>query len=80
MQEIRSAIDDHDSVFLFSYENMRSHLFKKVRMDFREPYMEGKSSRIFLGKNKHGKLFLQQTHFFLQQNSFAIPNCKSVGN
>lgn len=52
IQDIRSAIDDHESIFLFSYENMRSHLFKKVRMDFREPDMEGKTSRIFLGKNK----------------------------
>jgi mRNA turnover protein 4 len=31
---------------------MRSTKFKKIRMDFREVDMEGKSSRIFLGKNK----------------------------
>mmetsp|Transcript_4405 Transcript_4405/g.5393 ORF Transcript_4405/g.5393 Transcript_4405/m.5393 type:complete len:230 (-) Transcript_4405:26-715(-) len=61
VQEIRSAIDDHDSVFLFSYENMRSHLFKKVRMDFREQDMEGKSSRIFLGKNKLMQIALGRT-------------------
>jgi len=61
VQEIRSAIDDHDSLFLFSFENMRSHLFKKVRMDFREPDMEGKSSRIFLGKNKLMQIALGRT-------------------
>lgn len=61
VQEIRASIDDHDSIFLFSYENMRSHLFKKVRMDFREPDMEGKSSRIFLGKNKLMQIALGRT-------------------
>mmetsp|Transcript_8436 Transcript_8436/g.9274 ORF Transcript_8436/g.9274 Transcript_8436/m.9274 type:complete len:228 (+) Transcript_8436:89-772(+) len=61
IQEIRSAIDGHNSVYLFSYENMRSHLFKKVRMDFREPGMEGKSSRIFLGKNKLMQIALGRT-------------------
>jgi len=61
VQEIRSAIDDHESIYLFSYENMRSHLFKKVRMDFREPDMEGKSSRIFLGKNKLMQIALGRT-------------------
>ena len=61
VQEIRSTIDDHDSIFLFSYENMRSHLFKKVRMDFREPDTEGKSSRIFLGKNKLMQIALGRT-------------------
>ena len=52
IQEIRDAIDEHDTLYLFSYENMRSTKFKKIRMDFREVDMEGKSSRIFLGKNK----------------------------
>lgn len=61
VQEIRNAIDDHESIFLFSYENMRSHLFKKVRMDFRDPDMEGKSSRIFLGKNKLMQIALGRT-------------------
>lgn len=61
IQEIRSAVDDHESIFLFSYENMRSHLFKKVRMDFRDPDMEGKSSRIFLGKNKLMQIALGRT-------------------
>lgn len=61
VQEIRSAIDDHEAIYLFSYENMRSHLFKKVRMDFRVPDMEGKSSRIFLGKNKLMQIALGRT-------------------
>jgi mRNA turnover protein 4 len=61
VQDIRSAVDDHESIFLFSYENMRSNLFKKVRMDFREPDMEGKSSRIFLGKNKLMQIALGKT-------------------
>mmetsp|Transcript_18407 Transcript_18407/g.25929 ORF Transcript_18407/g.25929 Transcript_18407/m.25929 type:complete len:223 (-) Transcript_18407:260-928(-) len=47
IQDIRDAIDSHDKLYLFSYENMRSHYFKEVRMHFR-----GSSSRIFLGKNK----------------------------
>jgi len=52
VDEIRSAIDEHETLYLFSYENMRSNKFKAIRMDFRKPDMEGKSSRIFLGKNK----------------------------
>jgi len=45
IQDIRNAIDEHKTLYIFSYENMRSQLFKKIRMDFR-------SARIFLGKNK----------------------------
>ena len=45
IDDIRSAIDAHSSVYLFSYSNMRSNHFKKVRLDF-------KDGRIFLGKNK----------------------------
>ena len=51
--DIREAIDEHDSLYLFSFENMRSNKFKDVRMHFREADAGGKSSsRIFLGKNK----------------------------
>ena len=52
IQDIRDTIDEHDALYLFSFENMRSNHFKDVRMHFREADMEGKSSRIFLGKNK----------------------------
>lgn len=45
INDVRGAIDDYASLYLFSYENMRSSKFKNVRMDF-------KDSRIFLGKNK----------------------------
>lgn len=47
IEQIRSAIESHDSVYLFGYENMRSNKFKKVRVDF-----NGSGARIFLGKNK----------------------------
>jgi len=50
--DIRNAIDKHATLYLFSYENMRSQKFKKIRMDFRKTDVEGNSSRIFLGKNK----------------------------
>ena len=61
VSDIREAIDEHDNLYLFSYENMRSHKFKKIRMDFREPDMEGKTSRIFLGKNKLMQIALGRT-------------------
>jgi len=40
---------------------MRSNKFKNVRMHFREPDMEGKPSRIFLGKNKLLQIALGKT-------------------
>jgi len=52
VQEIRDAMDQHESLYLFSYENMRSHKFKNIRMHFREESSNAKASRIFLGKNK----------------------------
>jgi len=52
IQDIRDAIDKHATLYLFSYENMRSQKFKKIRMDFRKTDDQQKSSRIFLGKNK----------------------------
>jgi hypothetical protein len=51
VQEIRDAIDNHQSLYLFSYENMRSQKFKNIRMYFRGE-TDIKASRIFLGKNK----------------------------
>lgn len=61
IQDVRDAIDSHDTLYLFSYENMRSSKFKDVRMHFREPDMEGKASRIFLGKNKLLQIALGRT-------------------
>jgi mRNA turnover protein 4 len=61
IQDVRSKIDEHDSLYVFSYENMRSSKFKKIRMEFRAPNMEGKRSRIFLGKNKLMQIALGRT-------------------
>eukprot|EP00521_Asterionellopsis_glacialis_P009118 CAMPEP_0195286790 /NCGR_PEP_ID=MMETSP0707-20130614/4116_1 /TAXON_ID=33640 /ORGANISM="Asterionellopsis glacialis, Strain CCMP134" /LENGTH=231 /DNA_ID=CAMNT_0040346477 /DNA_START=72 /DNA_END=767 /DNA_ORIENTATION=+ len=61
VQDVRDAIDNHDTLYLFSYENMRSNKFKSVRLHFREPDMEGKGSRIFLGKNKLLQLAMGKT-------------------
>lgn len=58
---MRETIDDHDAIYLFSYENMRSNKFKKIRMDFRQPDMEGRRSRVFLGKNKLMQIALGRT-------------------
>lgn len=62
IQEVRDAIDATKSVYLFSFENMRSNKFKNIRMHFRDSEgssmkVDGEesssnSSRIFLGKNK----------------------------
>jgi len=55
IQEVRDAVDKYDSVYLFSYENMRSRPFKTIRLDFRN------DSRIFLGKNKLLQIALGRT-------------------
>ena len=52
IEEVREAVDKHECIYLFSYENMRSSKFKNVRLDFRGTDDDGSSSRIFLGKNK----------------------------
>jgi hypothetical protein len=36
IETIRRALDEYATVFLFSYDNMRSTLFKDIRMDWRE--------------------------------------------
>jgi mRNA turnover protein 4 len=75
IQEVRDSIDQHDSVYLFSYENMRSSKFKDIRMHFRpkgasgggdEDEMgdsEGGSggAKIMLGKNKLLQIALGRT-------------------
>ena len=49
IEEVRKAIDEYETIYVFSYENMRSTKFKNIRLHFRD---ESKKSRIFLGKNK----------------------------
>jgi mRNA turnover protein 4 len=61
IQTVRSKVDENDSLFVFSYENMRSSKFKKIRMEFRAPDKEGRRSRIFLGKNKLMQIALGRT-------------------
>ena len=55
IQQVRDALDNHDAVYLFNYENMRSNKFKDVRLEFRN------DSRIFLGKNKLLQIALGRT-------------------
>lgn len=68
IQEVRDTVDNHECLFLFSYENMRSNKFKDVRMHFRpesDSMKEGDDvtvpSRIFLGKNKLLQIALGRT-------------------
>mmetsp|Transcript_13249 Transcript_13249/g.17335 ORF Transcript_13249/g.17335 Transcript_13249/m.17335 type:complete len:228 (+) Transcript_13249:108-791(+) len=58
IQEVRDAVDKHDSIYLFSYENMRSNKFKNVRLHFRDG---ADASRMFLGKNKLLQIALGRT-------------------
>jgi len=51
VESIRSALDEFEHVYVFSYENMRAGAFKDVRMDWRD-------SRIFLGKNSISRIAL----------------------
>jgi mRNA turnover protein 4 len=55
VQDERDALEKYNSLYLFTYENMRSSKFKDVRMDFRS------TSRIFLGKNKLLQIALGRT-------------------
>mmetsp|Transcript_36563 Transcript_36563/g.53678 ORF Transcript_36563/g.53678 Transcript_36563/m.53678 type:complete len:242 (-) Transcript_36563:285-1010(-) len=76
INDVREAIDAHSSLYLFSYENMRSNKFKNIRMDFRrgdntsggggedmdeDDVKDTNSSRIFLGKNKLLQIALGKT-------------------
>ena len=55
VESIRGAIDAYKSVYVFSYENMRTNHFKEVRVAFRD-------SRFFLGKNKVMKVALGRSN------------------
>mmetsp|Transcript_27708 Transcript_27708/g.77616 ORF Transcript_27708/g.77616 Transcript_27708/m.77616 type:complete len:225 (-) Transcript_27708:178-852(-) len=56
IQQVRDAIDAHDQLYVFTYENMRSTMLKDIRMHFRD-----KDSRILLGKNKLLQIALGKT-------------------
>lgn len=51
---IRHTVDKYASIYVFSFHNMRTTHFKKVRMDFPD-------SRFFMGKNKVMKIALGRT-------------------
>ncbi|MGK3748388.1 MAG: mRNA turnover protein 4 [Bacillariaceae sp.] len=71
VQQIRDGVDNHECLFLFSYENMRSSKFKDIRMHFRSSSSSSMDdddnndsaapSRIFLGKNKLLQIALGKT-------------------
>lgn len=80
IRDVRETIDDHDAVYLFSYENMRSSKFKKIRMDFRQPDMDGKRSRVFLGKNKLMQIALGRTLEDEYSENLRLVSKKIIGN
>jgi mRNA turnover protein 4 len=45
VEKVRDSVDNYKFLYVFSYENMRTNMFKKVRQQLKE-------SRLFLGKNK----------------------------
>lgn len=66
IEDVRKSIDMYRSLYLFSYENMRSAKFKNIRMDLcrgggSEDGEQQPSSRIFLGKNKLLQIALGRT-------------------
>jgi mRNA turnover protein 4 len=62
IQEVRDAVDKHENLYLFSYENMRSNKFKDIRMHFRQTKDEMEMpTKIFLGKNKLMQIALGKT-------------------
>eukprot|EP00252_Welwitschia_mirabilis_P021337 TRINITY_DN5458_c0_g1_i1.p1 TRINITY_DN5458_c0_g1~~TRINITY_DN5458_c0_g1_i1.p1 ORF type:complete len:230 (+),score=47.02 TRINITY_DN5458_c0_g1_i1:134-823(+) len=52
---VRQALEDHMSVYVFSYENMRNSKFKDLREQLKS------SSRFFLGSNKVLQIALGRT-------------------
>jgi len=54
IEKIRSAVDEYNNIYVFSYENMRSSKFKDARIEWRD-------SRFFLGKNKLTMVALGRT-------------------
>ena len=52
--KIRDSVDNYKFLYVFSYENMRTNMFKQVRKELR-------NSRLFLGKNKVMQIALGRT-------------------
>lgn len=74
IEQVRQSIDQHNTLYLFSYENMRSNHFQNVRLFFRAKSSSSADatmndneindtvvhdSRIFLGKNKLVQIALE---------------------
>lgn len=51
VDSLRSAVDEYKNIYVIKFDNMRSSLFKDVRMHLRE-------SKIFLGKNTVAQIAL----------------------
>lgn len=51
IEVLRNYIDEYGQIFLFSYNNMRTSSFRKIRMDF-------KQCKLFLGKNSISQIAL----------------------
>eukprot|EP01038_Epipyxis_sp_PR26KG_P005301 gene5301-7364_t len=45
IETLRKAIDEYESIYVFTYDNMRTAKFKDIRAEW-------KDSKIFMGKNK----------------------------
>ena len=54
VEKIRDSVDNYKFLYVFSYENMRTNMFKQVRKEL-------KDSRLFLGKNKVMQIALGRT-------------------
>eukprot|EP00944_MAST-04C_sp_MAST-4C-sp1_P012920 g12920.t1 len=54
VEKIRDSVDNYKFLYVFSYENMRTNMFKQVRKEL-------KNSRLFLGKNKVMQIALGRT-------------------
>jgi mRNA turnover protein 4 len=68
IDSIRQAIDKYEHLYVISFENMRSNLFKSLRSQMTD-------SRIFLGKNKVMTLALGKS----EADEYSTELCK-VGN
>lgn len=54
IDNLRESIDEYNSIYMFSYENMRTVNFTDVRVDF-------KDSKLFMGKNSIAQLAFGRT-------------------
>jgi mRNA turnover protein 4 len=51
VDDLRAAVDEYKHIYVFTFENMRTSIFKEIRQHFRE-------SKLFLGKNKVAQVAL----------------------